>query len=420
MADEIAGIAIRVLGFVRRQKHNYWVAITRSAGSSFLVNLTAQYESIYTVSLGANSLVLGMIYSIGSGISALISTPAGWLMDRYGIRRLYLLGIGLAAGGALIYALSPTWQILIAGIILFSIAMRLTGTGCSVICADSVRNIDRVTAQNLCVTFASLVSMVAPLVAARSITLFGGLNATGIRPLYYIYFAGQGLIFLLIFTQLKEPKRGQMADAQSSNGFVGDFKWFLKGEGLLKRWIVVAVLTGLPAAMTMPYFQLFAHQAKGADQYLLGMMTSMAVLTRLLFGIPLGRMADRIGRKKVIYFLTPLWYASSLLLVLSFNTVTLILAGALQTFYFISSGVTNAMTLELVSVERMGRWSGVLGLFHGLVTIPAPILGGLIWRELGPAFVFLIPLGIDLMLRIPLLTTIPETLRTRLHSEQGG
>ena len=171
--------------------------------------------------------------------------------------------------------------------------------------------------------------------------------------------------------------------------------------------------------MTLPYFQLFAHQVKGADQYLLGIMTSTAVIARLLFGIPLGRIADRIGRKKVIYSLTPFWYASYLLLVLSFNPVTLILAGALQTFYFISSGVTNAMTLELVSLERMGRWSGVLGLFQGLVTIPVPILGGLIWRELGPNYVFLIPLGIDLLLKIPLLTTIPETLKFR-HSEQGG
>jgi MFS family permease len=420
MTEVITATTVRVMGFARRQRHNYWVAITRSAGSSFLMNLTAQYDSIYTVSLGADSLGLGMIYSIGSGISTLISTPVGWLMDHHGIRRFYLLAIGLAAGGALVYALSSTWQVLIVGIILFSVSMRLMGTGCSVICADSVRNKDRATAQNLCVTLASLVSMVAPLVAARLVTLSGGLNAQGIRPLYYLYFVGHGFILLLVAAQLREPRQGQVAEAGVATGFVSDFKWFFEVEGPLRRWIVVASLTGLPAAMTLPFFQLFAHQVKGADQYQLGVMTSAAVLTRLLFGIPLGRLADRIGRKKVIYFLTPLWYASYLLLVLSFSSVTLILAGALQTFYLISSGITSAMTLELVSVERMGRWSGMLGLFQGLVTIPAPILGGFIWRELGPVYVFLIPLGVDLMLKLPLLTKIPETLRARPHSEQGG
>ena len=139
-------------------------------------------------------------------------------------------------------------------------------------------------------------------------------------------------------------------------------------------------------------------------------MTTSTVLARLAFGIPLGRLADKVGRKKVIYLLTPLWYASSLLLVLSFSPVTLVAASVLQTFYAISSGLTSAMTLELVPVERMGKWSGVLGLFGGLVTIPAPVIGGLIWRELGPQYVFLVPLALDLLLRLPLLTTIPETL----------
>lgn len=420
VAEMVAATTEGALGFVRRQKRNYRVAITRSAANSFLLNLTAQYDSIYTVALGADSVELGTISGIGSGISALISAPMGWLMDRYGIKRFYLLAIGLVAGGALLYALAPTWQFLIVGIILLSISMRLMGTGCSVICADSVRNEDRATAQNLCVTLASLLSMIAPLVAAYLVTVFGGLNAQGIRPLYFIRFVGYGFIFLFVAAQLREPRQAQAAVAGAAPGFIGDFRRLFEGSVILRRWVVIVCLTAFPTAMTLPFLQLFAHQVKGADQYLLGGMMTSAVMTQFLFGIPLGRLADKIGRKKVIYILTPLWYASSLLLVFSFNSATLILAGALQTFYFISSGVTGAMTLELVPLEQMGKWSGVLGLFQGLVTIPAPILGGFIWKSLGPAYVFLIPLGVDLALKIPLLSTIPETLGTRPLAEKKG
>jgi len=410
----------RVIGFIGRQKHNYRVAITRSAVNNFLLKLTAQYDSIYTVALGANSVELGTISSIGNGISALISTPVGWLVDRYGIKRFFLLGMALLAASALTYALAPSWQVVAVAIILFSVSMRLTGTGCSVICADSVQNKDRATAQNICVTFASLLAMIAPLVAAPLVTAFGGLTTEGIRPLYYIRFAGYALIFLFVAAQLREPKRASVARASASPDFIGDFKQLFErrdtsnGKGseaaLLRRWLIVASLTWFPMAMTTPFLQLFAHQAKGADQYLLGIMTTATVLTRVLFGIPLGRLADKIGRKKVIYLLTPLWYASYLLLVFSFSPVTLILAGALQTFYFISSGVTGAMTLELVPVEQMGKWSGLVGLFRGLVTIPAPILGGLIWDNLNPVYVFLIPIAVDLLLKLPLLATVPETL----------
>ena len=410
MTDVVATTVERAIGFVRRQKHNYRVAITRSAVNSFLLNLTAQYDSIYAVALGADSVELGTISSIGNGIAALISTPVGWLVDRYGLKRFYLLGIGLLAGGALIYALAPNWQVIIAATILLSISMRLIGTGCSVICADSVRNKDRATAQNLCVTFASLLSMLAPLAAAPLVTAFGGMTAEGIRPLYHIRFVGYGLVFLFVAAQLRESRRVRAVEARANPGFIGDFKHLFEGGAPLRKWIIISSLTWLPMAMTSPFLQLFAHQVKGADQYLLGVMTTSMILARILFGIPLGRLADKIGRKKVIYLLTPLWYASNLLLIFSFNSATLILAGALQTFYAISSGVAGAMTLELVPVEQMGRWSGLLGLFRGLVTIPAPILGGLVWKGLGPAYVFVIPIAVDLLLKIPLLTTIPETL----------
>ncbi|MBC8249581.1 MAG: MFS transporter [Anaerolineales bacterium] len=411
MTDVVATTIERAIRFVRRQKRNYRVAITRSAVSSFLLNLTAPYDSIYTVALGADSVELGTISSIGNGIGALISMPVGWLVDRRGLKPFYLLGMGLLAGGSLVYALAPTWEVIIAATILLTISMQLISTGCSVICTDSVRNEGRATAQNLCVTLASLLSMIAPLVAARLVTIFGGMTVEGIRPLYYIRFVGYGLILLFVAAQLREPRRVRTAEAGANPGFIGDFRQIFEGGGPLGRWLVIASLTGFSVAITSPFLPLFAHQMKGADQYLLAAMTTASVLMRLLFGIPLGRLADRVGRKKVIYLLTPLWYASHLLLVFSLNSATLILAGALWTFYFISSGVTHAMTLELVPVEHMGKWIGLLSLFGGLVTIPAPVIGGLIWREMGPMYVFLIPLAVDLLVRIPLLTTIPETLK---------
>jgi MFS family permease len=320
------------------------------------------------------------------------------------------MGIVLMAGSALGYAIAPGWQAIIIAMILFSISTRFIGTGCSVICADSVQNADRVTAQNTCVTIASLLAMVAPLLAAPLVSTFGGLTVEGIRPLYRIRFVGYIFVLFFLAAQLRDQQRADDAVKGARSDFVGDFKHIFESDSPLKRWLIVASLTWLPMAMTTPFLQLFAHQVKGADQYLLGIMVTATVLTRILFGIPLGRLADKIGRKKVIYLITPLWYGSYLLLVFSFNSFTLILAGALQTFYFITSGLTGAMTMELVPVDKMGKWSGLVGLFRGLIMVPAPILGGLIWDHLDPVYVFLIPISIDLLLKVPLLVTIPETL----------
>ena len=289
----IAGKTLRRLkGFLFRQKHNYRVALIRSSISTFLVNLSAQYDSIYASALGADSVQLGTISSVASVVSALVSAPLGWLMDRYSLKRLYILGVALMAGAVMTYALARDSQTIIAAAILFSVALRLTGTGCSVICADSVDNKDRVAAQNLCVTIASLFSLLAPRIAAPLVTAFGGLTAQGIRPLYEFRFGGYILVFVLLAFLLREPVRPLRDMRKSRPHFIKDFRRLFESSKPLKRWIFVSTFTMFPTAMTVPFFHLFAHQVKGADQYLLGLMAAAAILVRLMFGIPLGRLAD--------------------------------------------------------------------------------------------------------------------------------
>jgi sugar phosphate permease len=76
--------------------------------------------------------------------------------------------------------------------------------------------------------------------------------------------------------------------------------------------------------------------------------------------------------------------------------------------------VIGAMSAELVPIDCIGRWRGILGLFGGLASILAPFVGGVVWENFGPTYVFLIPVTVDLLVRIPLLASIPETLK-RIH-----
>lgn len=238
-----------VLNFIRRQKHNYRVGVARSSANSFLMALTNQYNAIYAVGLGADSVQLGSLSSIGGALSALVSIPIGWLVDRKGIRLFSLLAIVLSAGGVLFYALAHDWRVLIAATIIASVATRFSGTSSSVICADSVQNKDRVTAQSLCGTLSSVAAMVSPLVAAYLVTAFGGMNLEGIRPLYILQFAGYGLVFLLVAFKLREPRWIHLGETKRSLGFVADFRQLFQGRPGLKRWVIVSALTSLPMAV---------------------------------------------------------------------------------------------------------------------------------------------------------------------------
>ncbi len=66
---------LKNLGFLRRQSRNFNMIVARAAFSTFLVGLTSPYESIYVVMLGATTVQLGLVNSVGNAASALIALP---------------------------------------------------------------------------------------------------------------------------------------------------------------------------------------------------------------------------------------------------------------------------------------------------------------------------------------------------------
>lgn len=41
-------------------------------------------------------------------------------------------------------------------------------------------------------------------------------------------------------------------------------------------------------------------------------------------------------------------------------------------------------------------------------SIAAPIIGGYVWEVIGPSYLFLFPIMINILVRIPILTTVSE------------
>ena len=173
----------------------------------------------------------------------------------------------------------------------------------------------------------------------------------------------------------------------------------------------------LTTSMTTPFWFLFANEVKGADQLIIGAMATVGILVKILLAPSLGRVADRMGRKKVFYILLPLVGLASVVLISAPTPELLLLSSVLRGFTgVISIVIIGSMTPELVPSTYLGRWRGLLGFFGGISGIVAPIVGGLIWEAIGPAYVFLIALGLDLFVRLPLMTTIPETLKTTVST----
>lgn len=243
------------------------------------------------------------------------------------------------------------------------------------------------------------------------ITEFGGLSAQGIRPLYFVQFLGLMIIFLFTYKIFTEPKRSQSSRPPQTN-FVADLQEVLKQGTMVKHWILYISIATIPMYLTTTFVPLYAAEMKNADQYIISGMTTATTIVPLLLSIPIGWLADRFGRKKVIYLGTPIYCLSFLLLIYAPDSTTLLLSGVFQGFFMLIAVTQGAMTAELVPTPLLGRWHGLLGLFRGLVSVIAPAIGGVIWEVLSPESVFIF-LILTQFLRLFLLLPIPETLEKK-------
>jgi len=402
--------------FLRRQQRDWKVTVARSSSAIFVYLMVFPYLSVYTIALGATATQLGIVNTVGMGIAGLVSPFTGWLIDRIGVKPIYLIGISLLVISYLTYGVAQSWPIIIIAMAAYWLGFTISGHGCATICGNSLANEDRATGMSLCETFAAgLLGMAGPMLGALLVTTFGGVNVSGIRPLFFVSLAVTIGTFLFILTQLSN--RRWASPGETGPSFSKDLSQVFKQGHNLKRWLVIASISSLPMGMILPFTQPFAHEVKGADEFILGAMVTGMALIPLVLGIPLGRLADKVGRKKVLYLTIPLFWASNLLLIWAPGPGFLIAAGVLQGFIFVCAVITGAMTFELVPPEQMGRWMGIIRFCGLLLAAGAAYLAGAIWDNIGPQYVFLTVIGLDLLIRIPLLIGMPETLGLRMGTE---
>ena len=392
-----------------RQTRNWRIISLRSMFSRFFQRLTMPYNSIYIRELGANPVQLGLVNSFSHVMDAFISIPFGWLQDRYSLRKIFLTGVAVSLGVSSIYALATGWVMIIPAMLLSALAMRIGS--CLTICDVSVRSEDRGTCKGICDGLFATPSLVAPTLAAFVITHLGGLGVEGIRPLYWIQLAAGVILFFFLITQVTEIERPRV---RSEFGFIGDYREVFRRGTALKRWITFAVVSTFSTTMVAPFTQPFAREIKGADAFILGGMITAGLVIQVLLSTSLGNIADKTGRKRVIYMLEPLHWISNLILVFAPSPEFLLISSILGGFRMIANYVCIApLMVELVPIDCIGRWRGILGLSQAIISVPGPIIGGIIWQTIGPSYLFLISILIGMFVRVPLLTTIPEKRRSK-------
>jgi MFS family permease len=400
------------VAFLRRQQRDWGVTVVRTSLDRLAYQMVFPYLSVYIVALGASATQLGLVSSLGMAIAGLAGPFIGWLIDRHGPRTFYLVGIAFLAVSYVTYALANSWPITILAMMAYWLGYSISGHSCATICGNCLVNRDRATAMMICETVgAGMLGIIGPIFGAAIVLSLGGMDPGAIRPLFMIAAGVSVLTFVIVFTQLSRQRWGR-GSVGTRSSVLRDLRAVVQGPNL-KRWLVIAAVGQLPVGMVLAFSQVYAHQVKGADALVLGAMAAASAVVAIALAVPLGRLADRIGRKRVLFLTIPLFMLSNLVLIWAPGPAFLVVAGALQSFFYLGGPISAAMERELVPAAHMGRWIGIARVVRMLLSAALVLVAGLIWDSIGPQYVFLAFVGIDLAVRVPLLATMPDTLGMR-------
>ena len=125
------------LNFFIKQDRDWKISVARTNVTQFLYRLVLPYLAVYTMALGATGTQLGIVNSVGMGVAAVAGPLGGGLIDRIGVKKIYLIGIAILAISYLIYGLAGTWPILIVAMIAYWLGSNTSILGCGVVCQNA-------------------------------------------------------------------------------------------------------------------------------------------------------------------------------------------------------------------------------------------------------------------------------------------
>jgi MFS transporter, DHA1 family, multidrug resistance protein len=186
--------------------------------------------------------------------------------------------------------------------------------------------------------------------------------------------------------------------------------------GTFALTVVLAALTGigpLTTDMYLPSLPSIANELH-APIAQVGLTISAYLIGFAAGQMVYGPVSDRHGRKPVLIGALLVYFAASLVCVLSSSIEMLIAARAVQALGG-SGGIvlTRAIVRDLYSGARAGRELSLIGSVMALAPVVAPLIGGVLQTAFGWRSIFMLLTGAGLLLALIVWRLLPETLSAR-------
>lgn len=360
-------------------------------------NMVFTLLAVYLAELGANAAQIGLVFSAASIVPLALQILGGWLSDTIGRLRMIAIASVCASFGYLGFVLAPTWQWMMLALALEYISGSVVGPSFSAFIAEQSSQVNRARVFSVVQSLYMVVGVVGP--------PLGGFLAQryGFKVMLIVAF---GLYTCASLLRVWMARASQF-NATSTIGAVslGSFLnnlttlfGMLAAGGLLTWILVTDGVQDIAFRLSSELEPLFLAQVGGLSLEQVGWMkaiSSTAIMGAMLLA---GWLADNWGERITIFSGFILESIGLTLFLRSHNFAEF----AISVLIFgVGIGTMHPAYESLVSKAAPEKMRGlVFGLFStslGILSFPAPWVGGFLWERISPQLPFAITAGATLI-----------------------
>jgi MFS family permease len=357
---------------------------------------------LYVQELGADMNQIGIFFTLSMVAPLMFQILGGWLSDAIG--RAQAMAIGSVAGlaGYVVFALAPTWQWLLLAMVGMSMAGSFVGPSFQALVAEESAEEARGKVFGIVQGLFLIVGVIgAPL---------GGYLADnfGFRLMFLVATALYGMATLIRVFMARKIRQAQTAPTEKPTfahlkTSMASIFALLTAGGVVTWIFLVDGVGDVTFSMIGNLFPIYLNNIAGISMTELGILGAIASVASMVFMMAGGALSDKYG-ERVGIVIGNLLIGGAIVTMLNATTFPLFVIA------WILLGIGQALTgpaySSLISKAVPNKLRGTaFGLFStslGIISLPAPYIGVLLWETFDPKVPFYIPL-IGMMLMLPVV-----------------
>ncbi len=391
------------------------VTVTQSI-TMFAMFLWRPFWGLYVLELGGTKSTIGLLTTIQSLTTLLVQLPGGIISDKLGRKRVILIASILGFLPPIIYRYSTHWTMLVPGAIVAALS-TLAMPALNALIADSLPKENRATGFGA-YSMAWYLSIVVSIpLGGYILDKLGVVTGTQWGLLVSIILTVP--VVLLRWRYIEEtvkvrPEKGQNVGPRLSMAQLKSV------PGEIWKLILVAILSSFSFQVFWSYVVVYSVEEIGLSMMQWSYVSTIANFAAACFMIPSGYLSDRVGRKRIIVLSQLGLSLSSLSYAVSSGYPGIVTARVLgsvgeglggNVMGSVGGAVWQALVTGVAPVDSRGSILGLMGTITGLVTTPAPVLGGYLYETFSPQAPFFLSFVLALIGCLVFLVWVKEPER---------